>query len=284
MTKLTGRIESAEIPAQVPKSLILQTLELTRRFEKFTAVDNLNISVTAGEVFGLLGPNGAGKSTVIKMLTTLLPVSSGKAYLAGYDVTRQPDAVRRVIGYVPQALSADGTLTGYENLLIFSKLYDIPPRRRKQQIAEVLEFMGLEDAAHRLVRTFSGGMIRKLEIAQAILHQPQILFLDEPTVGLDPVARTQVWQLVQQLRIEYGTTIFLTTHFLEEADHLCNRVVIMNQGKEIITGSPSDLKAAIGKPEATLDDVFIHYAGNQLVSGVSYRETARTRRTTQRLG
>ena len=284
MTKLTGRIESAEIPAQVPKSVILQTLELTRRFEKFTAVDALNISVASGEVFGLLGPNGAGKSTVIKMLTTLLPVSSGKAYLAGYDVTRQPDAVRRVIGYVPQALSADGTLTGYENLLIFSKLYDIPPRRRKQQIAEVLEFMGLEDAAHRLVRTFSGGMIRKLEIAQAILHQPQILFLDEPTVGLDPVARTQVWQLVQQLRREYGTTIFLTTHFLEEADHLCHRVVIMNQGKEIITGSPSELKAVIEKPDATLDDVFIHYAGNQLVSGVSYSETARTRRTSQRLG
>jgi ABC-2 type transport system ATP-binding protein len=284
VTKLTGRIESAEKPAQVPKSVILQTLELTRRFEKSTAVDALNISVASGEVFGLLGPNGAGKSTVIKMLTTLLPVSSGKAYLAGYDVIHQPDAVRRAIGYVPQALSADGTLTGYENLLIFSKLYDIPPRRRKQQISEVLEFMGLEDVAHQLVRTFSGGMIRKLEIAQAILHQPQILFLDEPTVGLDPVARTQVWQLVQQLRIEYGTTIFLTTHFLEEADHLCNRVVIMNQGKEIITGSPSDLKAAIGKPEATLDDVFIHYAGNQLVSGVSYRETARTRRTTQRLG
>jgi ABC-2 type transport system ATP-binding protein len=284
VTKLTGRIESAEIPAQVPKSVILQTLELTRRFEKSTAVDTLNISVASGEVFGLLGPNGAGKSTVIKMLTTLLPVSSGKAYLAGYDVTRQPDAVRRVIGYVPQALSADGTLTGYENLLIFSKLYDIPPRRRKQQISEVLEFMGLENVAHQLVRTFSGGMIRKLEIAQAILHQPQILFLDEPTVGLDPVARTQVWQLVQQLRVEYGTTIFLTTHFLEEADNLCNRVVIMNQGKEIITGSPSELKAVIGKPEATLDDVFIHYAGNQLVSGVSYRETARTRRTTQRLG
>jgi ABC-2 type transport system ATP-binding protein len=284
VTKLTGRTEFGEIPAQVPKSVILQTLELTRRFEKSTAVDALNISVTSGEVFGLLGSNGAGKSTVIKMLTTLLPVSSGKAYLAGYDVTRQPDAVRRLIGYVPQALSADGSLTGYENLLIFSKLYDIPARRRKQQIAEVLEFMGLEDVAHRLVRTFSGGMIRKLEIAQAILHQPQILFLDEPTVGLDPVARTQVWQLVQQLRREYGTTIFLTTHFLEEADNLCNRVVIMNQGKEIITGSPADLKAAIGNPEATLDDVFIHYAGNQLVSGVSYSETARTRRTTQRLG
>ncbi|WP_413172452.1 ATP-binding cassette domain-containing protein [Anabaena azotica] len=284
MTKLTGRIEFAETPAQVPKSVILQTLELTRRFEKFTAVDALNISVASGEVFGLLGPNGAGKSTVIKMLTTLLPVSSGKAYLAGYDVTRQPEVVRRVIGYVPQALSADGSLTGYENLLIFSKLYDIPARRRKQQIAEVLEFMGLEDAAHRLVSTYSGGMIRKLEIAQAILHQPQILFLDEPTVGLDPVARSQVWQLMEQLRIEYGTTIFLTTHFLEEANTLCNRVVIMNQGKEIITGSPTELKAAIGKPDATLDDVFIHYAGNQLVSGVSYSETARTRRTTQRLG
>lgn len=284
MTKLTGRIESAEIPAQVPKSVILQAVELMRRFDKFTAVHNLNISVTAGEVFGLLGPNGAGKSTVIKMLTTLLPLSSGRAYLASYDVTRQPDAVRRVIGYVPQALSADGTLTGYENLLIFSKLYDIPARRRQQQIKDVLEFMGLEDAAHRLVRNYSGGMIRKLEIAQAILHQPQILFLDEPTVGLDPVARTQVWQLMEQLRIEFGTTIFLTTHFLEEADTLCHRVVIMNQGKEIITGSPTELKAAIGKPDATLDDVFIQYAGNQLVSGVSYSETARTRRTSQRLG
>jgi ABC-2 type transport system ATP-binding protein len=279
-----GSVDSSLKSAQVSPSVILQTLELTRRFDNFTAVDSLNISVTSGEVFGLLSPNGAGKSTVIKMLTTLLPVSSGKAYLGGYDVTRQPDAVRRVIGYVPQALSADGTLTGYENLLIFAKLYDLPTRRRQQQIKDVLEFMGLEDAAHRLVRNYSGGMIRKLEIAQAILHQPQILFLDEPTVGLDPVARTQVWQLVQQLRREYGTTIFLTTHFLEEADNLCNRVVIMNQGKEIITGSPTELKASIGKPDATLDDVFIHYAGNQLVSGVSYSETARTRLTSQRLG
>ncbi|WP_246605537.1 ATP-binding cassette domain-containing protein [Sphaerospermopsis torques-reginae] len=284
MSKQRGSVDSSLKSAQVSPSVILQTLELTRRFDNFTAVDGLNISVTSGEVFGLLGPNGAGKSTVIKMLTTLLPVSSGKAYLAGYDVTRQPDAVRRVIGYVPQALSADGTLTGYENLLIFAKLYDLPTRRRQQQIKDVLEFMGLEDAAHRLVRNYSGGMIRKLEIAQAILHQPQILFLDEPTVGLDPVARSQVWQLMEQLRIEYGTTIFLTTHFLEEADTLCHRVVIMNQGKEIITGSPSELKAAIGKPDATLDDVFIHYAGNQLVSGVSYSETARTRRTSQRLG
>ncbi|HIK05427.1 MAG TPA: ATP-binding cassette domain-containing protein [Trichormus sp. M33_DOE_039] len=285
MTKLTGRIEDwPATSAKLANQVILTTQELTRRFDQFTAVDSLNISVATGEVFGLLGPNGAGKSTVIKMLTTLLPPSAGRAILAGYDVSQQPNEVRRVIGYVPQALSADGSLTGYENLLIFAKLYDIPSQRRRQRIQEVLEFMDLQEAAHRLVRNYSGGMIRKLEIAQAILHRPPILFLDEPTVGLDPVARSQVWELVEQLRTDYSTTIFLTTHFLEEADSLCHRVVIMNRGREIVTGSPTDLKATIGKPDATLDDVFIHYAGNQLVSGVSYRETARTRRTSQRLG
>ncbi len=284
MTKTTGRMDYPVKAEHTTKSLILETQELRRQFKNFTAVDGLNITVTSGEVFGLLGPNGAGKSTVIKMLTTLLPLSAGKAYLAGYDVERQPEEVRRIIGYVPQSLSADGSLTGYENLLIFAKLYDIPARRREKQIREVLEFMGLQDATHKMVRHYSGGMIRKLEIAIAILHQPLILFLDEPTVGLDPVARTQVWELMEQLRTEYGTTIFLTTHFLEEADSLCHRVVIMNQGKEMITGSPTELKASIGKPEATLDDVFIFYAGSQLESGVSYRETARTRRITNRLG
>jgi ABC-2 type transport system ATP-binding protein len=265
-------------------AVVLETQGLGRRFDKFIAVDDLDIFVKQGEVFGLLGPNGAGKSTVIKMLTTLLPPSEGKATLAGYDITHQPDNVRKCIGYVPQALSADGSLTGYENLLIFAKLYDIPSKRRQRCIQDVLAFMGLQDVQHRLVRTYSGGMIRKLEIAQSILHQPQILFLDEPTVGLDPIARTTVWQLVQQLREEFGTTIFLTTHFLEEADNLCNRVAIMNQGKVIVTGAPIDLKASLNKDNATLDDVFIHYTGNQLVSGVSYRETARNRRTAQRLG
>ncbi|MER3495059.1 MAG: multidrug ABC transporter ATP-binding protein [Mastigocladus sp. ERB_26_2] len=283
MTKLTGRTDWST-SVNTLKSVILSTWGLTRRFDKFTAVDTLNISVAPGEVFGLLGPNGAGKSTVIKMLTTLLPPSAGQATLAGYDVTHQSDAVRRVIGYVPQALSADGSLTGYENLLIFAKLYDIPSKRRQQRIHDVLEFMGLHSAAHRLVRTYSGGMIRKLEIAQSILHRPQILFLDEPTVGLDPVARTQVWHLVQELRANYGTTIFLTTHFLEEADSLCNRVTIMNRGKEIVTGAPKELKAAIAKPNATLDDVFIYYTGDELASGVSYHDTVRTRRNAQRLG
>ncbi|MBD2677281.1 MULTISPECIES: ATP-binding cassette domain-containing protein [Nostoc] len=283
MTILTGKINRSQPPNE-PKSLILETEGLTRRFGKLTAVNDLSISVERGEIFGLLGPNGAGKSTVIKMLTTLLPISAGTAILAGYDVTRQSDAVRRAIGYVPQALSADGSLTGYENLLIFAKLYEIPKKGRDRRIWEILEYMGLQDAGKRLVRTYSGGMIRKLEIAQSILHQPEILFLDEPTVGLDPIARTQVWQLVQQLCIDYGTTIFLTTHFLEEADSLCDRVVIMQQGQVVTTGAPSDLKASLGKANATLDDVFIHYTGNQLTSGVNYRDTARTRRTAGRLG
>ncbi|KYC38955.1 multidrug ABC transporter ATP-binding protein [Scytonema hofmannii PCC 7110] len=284
MMRLTGKTERSEKPASASRQSILETQGLTRRFDKFTAVDAVSISVAPGEVFGLLGPNGAGKSTVIKMLTTLLPPSFGRATLAGYDVTHQPDAVRRVIGYVPQALSADGSLTGYENLLIFAKLYDIPSGRREQRIRDMLAFMGLQEAAHRLVRNYSGGMIRKLEIAQSILHRPLVLFLDEPTVGLDPIARSQVWNLVQQLCADYGTTIFLTTHFLEEADSLCNRVVIMNRGKEIVTGSPTELKAALGKPNASLDDVFIHYTGHELVSGVSYHDTATTRRNAQRLG
>jgi len=283
VTIYTGKINRS-LTSKEPKSLILETEGLTRRFGKFTAVNDLNISVEQGEIFGLLGPNGAGKSTVIKMLTTLLPISEGTAILAGYDVTRQSDPVRRAIGYVPQALSADGSLTGYENLLIFAKLYEIPKKGRDGRIWEILEYMGLQDAAKRLVRTYSGGMIRKLEIAQSILHQPQILFLDEPTVGLDPIARTQVWELVQQLCTDYRTTIFLTTHFLEEADNLCDRVVIMQQGEVVTTGAPSDLKASLGKANATLDDVFIHYTGNQLTSGVNYRDTARTRRTAQRLG
>jgi ABC-2 type transport system ATP-binding protein len=277
-------LDLSESFASSPQAVILETQGLSRYFGKAVAVDNLSIKVEQGEVFGLLGPNGAGKSTVIKMLTTLLPLSAGRATLAGYDVTHQAGAVRRLFGYVPQALSADGSLTGYENLLIFAKLYDIPVSRRQKCIREVLDFMGLQAAAYRLVRNYSGGMIRKLEIAQSIMHQPQILFLDEPTVGLDPIARTQVWQLVQQLRTDYGTTIFLTTHFLEEADSLCSRVAIMQQGQVVITGTPSDLKASLEQPNATLDDVFIHYTGDQLTSGVSYRDTATTRRTAQRLG
>lgn len=262
----------------------LEIQGLIRRFGRFTAVNSVSLTVQPGEVFGLLGPNGAGKSTLIKMLTTLLPPTEGKATIAGLDVVHQAAAVRRAIGYVPQALSADGNLTGYENLLVFAKLYDIPCSQRHRRIREVLEFMGLQEAADRLVQQYSGGMIRRLEFAQSILHRPAILFLDEPTVGLDPLARSTVWALVKQLQQESGTTIVLTTHFLEEADHLCHRVAILHQGTVVTIGSPTDLKASLNQQNATLDDVFIHYTGDQLTSGVNYHETSRIRRTARRLG
>ena len=264
------------------KLAILETEELTRRFGTLTAVDALTISVAAGEVFGLLGPNGAGKTTAIKMLTTLLPPTSGKARVAGFDITRQAASVRRMIGYVPQALSVDGSLTGYENLLIFAKLYDIPRKERKTRLRDALAFMGLSDAADKLVREYSGGMIRRLEIAQSTLHRPPVLFLDEPTVGLDPLARKAVWEHVERLRDDYGTTIILTTHYMEEADSLCNRVAIMHLGKVAVIGTPEELKTSIGG--GTLDDVFVHYAGDALESGGSYRETASERRMAKRLG
>lgn len=263
---------------------ILETLALTRRFGDLNAVDRLTISVEANEVFGLLGPNGAGKTTVIKMLTTLLPPTAGSARVAGFDIIRQAVEVRRTIGYVPQLLSADGMLTGYENLLIFAKLYDLPRAEWKARVSDALALMGLTDSADKLVRTYSGGMIRRLEIAQSTLHRPRVLFLDEPTVGLDPLARQAVWEHLERLRVEYGATIFLTTHYMEEAEHLCRRVAIMHLGRVAALGTPADLKASLGGNGITLDEVFAHYTGAELETGGSYRETTRTRRTAQRLG
>ncbi|HVN16347.1 MAG TPA: ATP-binding cassette domain-containing protein [Anaerolineales bacterium] len=262
---------------------VLETKALTRRFGGLTAVDAIDITVQEGEIFGLLGPNGAGKSTALKMLTTLLPPTSGIATVAGFDIVHQAASVRRVIGYVPQLLSADGALTGYENLLMFSKLYDIPKAERETRIEQSLELVQLGNAAGKLVNTYSGGMIRRLEIAQSMLHRPAVLFLDEPTVGLDPLARNSVWEHIQQLKSRYGTTIVLTTHYMEEADVLCNRVAIMHQGKLATIGSPMELKASLGG-DATLDDVFAHFAGAELESGGSYREVSRTRRTARRVG
>jgi ABC-2 type transport system ATP-binding protein len=263
---------------------ILETQALTRRFGNLTAVDALSISIEQGEVFGLLGPNGAGKTTTLKMLTTLLPPTSGKAWIDGYDLIHHAADVRRVIGYVPQMLSADGSLTGFENLFIFAKLYDIPRNEREKRVADALEFMGLSDAAHKLVREYSGGMIRRLEVAQSMLHRPRVLFLDEPTTGLDPAARHVVWEHILQLSDDYGTTILLTTHLMEEADQLCNRVAIMHLSKVVAVGTPAELKESIGGNGATLDDVFIHYTGNILETGGSFRETTRARRTARRLG
>ena len=263
---------------------VIETDALTRRFGAVTAVGSVTITVAPGDVFGLLGPNGAGKSTLVKMLTTLLPPTAGAARVAGFDVVSQAPDVRREIGYVPQALSVDGTLTGYEGLALFARLYDVPRDEREPRVRAALAFMGLADAAGRLVRTYSGGMIRRLEIAQAVLHRPPVLFLDEPTVGLDPLARDAVWDHLRRLCAEAGTTIFLTTHYMEEADALCSDVAIMHRGAVAAVGRPADLKTQLGGDGVTLDDVFVHYAGDTLDSGGTYDDTARTRRTARRLG
>jgi ABC-2 type transport system ATP-binding protein len=263
---------------------ILSTDGLTKRFGTLTAVDNMTISLTQGEFFGLLGPNGAGKTTAIKMLITLLPPTAGSARVAGYDIRTQSSEVRRHIGYVPQLLSADGQLTGYENLLIFAKLFDVPRSEIRSRAEDALGFMGLRDAADILVRKYSGGMIRRLEIAQSMLHRPKMLFLDEPTLGLDPIARRTVWEHLAKLREDFNTTIMMTTHYMDEADELCNRIAIMHLGKVVAIGTPAMLKASIGKEGATLDDVFTHYSGGSLESASGYRDTSRIRRAARRLG
>jgi ABC-2 type transport system ATP-binding protein len=263
---------------------ILELEALTRRFSTLVAVNALTLTIERGEMFALLGPNGAGKSTTIKMLTTLLPPSAGSARVDGLDIARHPSAVRRIIGYVPQMLSADGTLTGRENLSVFARLYDVPRRERRPRVEEALAFMGLADAADRPVKQYSGGMIRRLEIAQSMIHNPRVLFLDEPTVGLDPSARRAVWEHIEQLRHRTGATIVLTTHQMEEADALCNRVAIMHQGNLVALGTPAELKASVAKRAATLEDVFLHYTGSDLETGGTYSETRRTRRAVRRLG
>lgn len=263
---------------------IIEVSHLIKRFGEHCAVNDISFSVEEGEIFGLLGPNGAGKSTTIKMLTTLLVPTAGHAQVNGFDIATQTTAVRHSIGYVPQALSADGSLTGYENLLIFAKLYDLPRDLRKERVKQVLNYVGLTDASDQLVRNYSGGMIRRLEVAQSLLHQPRVLFLDEPTVGLDPVARGAIWDHLLQLKAESNMTIFLTTHSMEEADSLCTRIGIMHRGDIVAIGTPDELKASVGDEDPTLNDVFVHYAGDALESGGSYRETSRARRTARRLG
>jgi ABC-2 type transport system ATP-binding protein len=268
---------------QAAPSFAIETQSLTRRFEDLVAVDHLDLRIPYGQIFGLLGPNGAGKSTAIKMLTTLLDPTSGTALVAGFDVVKSPARVRRRIGYVPQMLSADGALTGRENLILSARLYGMPRAERDPRIADALSFMGLVEAAEKLVKTYSGGMIRRLEIAQAMLHRPVVLFLDEPTIGLDPVARHTVWDRLRDLRGEFNMTILLTTHDMDEADALCDTLALMHLGKVAATGAPAALKAALGE-SATLDDVFVHYSGATIQEGGNFRDIRQTRRTVTRLG
>jgi len=279
--RYSGDVGHRDTGAAIEASAI-QALDLTRRYDALVAVDHLSFQSTAGTIFGLLGPNGAGKSTLIKMLTTLLPPTSGSAFVAGFDIVREPAQVRKRIGYVSQMLSSDGDLTGYENLLISAKLYGIRSPERAERIRNALDFMELTEAAGRRVKQYSGGMIRRLEIAQSMLHRPTVLFLDEPTVGLDPVAKRSVWQRILELRERFGTTILMTTHDMEEADELCDTVAVLHRGHIVALDAPARLKAGIGA-EATLNDVFIAYTGASIAEEGNIQDVARTRRTARRL-
>jgi len=263
--------------------VVVQTTALTRTFGELTAVDHVTLSVNRGEIFGLIGPNGAGKSTLIKMLTTLLPPSSGTATVAGCDIVREPAQVRRQIGYVPQLLSADGSLTGYENLLLSARLYGVPRKERAQRINGALKRMGLMEAANRVVGHFSGGMIRRLEIAQSLLHRPPVLFLDEPPVGLDPSAREAVWERVLDLRNTFQRTMIVTSHHMDEIDEFCDRIALIDHGGIVAVGTPSELKALVA-PDATLDDVFVQLLGAGNEAGESYGDVRRARRAAREHG
>ncbi len=217
---------------------------ITKRFGELTAVDNVSFSVAEGEFFGFLGPNGAGKTTLIRILTTLIKPTEGKAKVACCDVAKHPEAVRQEIGVVPQAMTSDLDLTGYENMDIYGRFYSIPRKEREERITELLKMVGLTSRKDDLVATYSGGMRRRLEIARVLIHKPKILFLDEPTIGLDPQSRRVVWEFIKKFR-EDSMTLFLTTHYMDEAERLCDRVAIIDGGKIIALGSPSELKAQI---------------------------------------
>jgi len=215
---------------------------IVKRYGDFEAVKDVSFSVADGEIFGLLGPNGAGKSTLIRMMTTLVPITTGKAFVAGFDVEQEPDAVRRKIGVIPQALTSDPDLTLEENLSIYAKLYSVPKAEREKNIEQVLEAVDLTKWRGAQTKTLSGGMRRRLEIARGLVHNPHIFFLDEPTTGLDPVSRIAVWEMLDNLRKTRKLTMLITTHYMEEADKLCDRIAIVDHGKLVALGTPIELK------------------------------------------
>jgi ABC-2 type transport system ATP-binding protein len=218
---------------------------IVKRYGDFEAVKDVSFTVAEGEIFGLLGPNGAGKSTLIRMMTTLLPVTAGKAIVAGYDVSKNADDVRRQIGVIPQAMTSDPDLTVEENLSIYAKLYSVPRVQREKNIAEVLEAVDLTKWRGAQTKTLSGGMRRRLEIARGLVHDPRIFFLDEPTTGLDPVSRIAVWEMLNNLKNTRNLTMLLTTHYMEEADKLCDRIAIVDHGNLVALGTPLELKNSV---------------------------------------
>ncbi|MFD3487100.1 ABC transporter ATP-binding protein [Streptomyces sp. NPDC058665] len=286
------------------------------------AVDGLDLSVRTGEIFGLLGPNGAGKTTAIRCVTTLLPVPAGIVKVFGHDAAKDKMAVRRLLGYVPQQLSADATLTGRENVTLFARVFDVPRHERAARVAQALDVVDLSGAADRMAQTYSGGMIRRLELAQALVSAPRLLMLDEPTIGLDPIARSSVWDHINAVRRATGMTVLVTTHYMDEAQQYCDRVGLMHRGRIHALGTPDELREELrerrraeagetgeagasrksggtgetAEPGAsraaarsdtlpTLEDVFRDVVGQGLEEeGGTYRDVRTTRRTASRLG
>jgi ABC-2 type transport system ATP-binding protein len=229
--------------ADAPNAIEVE--HIVKKYGDFTAVDDVSFAVKEGEIFGLLGPNGAGKSTLIRMMTTLIPITAGHARIAGHDVATDPDDARRTIGVIPQALTSDIDLTVEENLSIYAKLYDVPAAKRKQNIDRLLETVDLTKWRNAQTKTLSGGMRRRLEIARGLVHSPRIFFLDEPTTGLDPVSRVAVWEMLTKIKNEGQLTILITTHYMDEADRLCDRIAIVDHGKLVALDSPAALKASV---------------------------------------
>jgi ABC-2 type transport system ATP-binding protein len=229
----------------VPVPNAIEVEHIVKRFGDFTAVDDISFAVKEEEIFGLLGPNGAGKSTLIRMMTTLISITSGTARIAGHDVQKDPDDARRAIGVIPQALTSDIDLTVEENLSIYAKLYDVPAKKREDSISELLELVDLTKWRGAQTKTLSGGMRRRLEIARGLVHSPRIFFLDEPTTGLDPVSRVAVWEMLTNIKKHRNLTILITTHYMDEADRLCDRIAIVDHGKLVALDTPPALKASV---------------------------------------
>jgi ABC-2 type transport system ATP-binding protein len=228
-----------------PDSPAITAKGLTKRFGDFTAVDGVSFDVRRGEVFGLLGPNGAGKTTIVRMLTTLVPITEGQATVSGEDVVRRPRRVRERIGVISQAMTTDLDLTGWENIDIYGAYYGVPRKIRRERTERLLKLVGLSGRAQDLVGTYSGGMRRRLEIARGLVHSPEVLFLDEPTIGLDPQSRRAVWDLLEAVRKETRITVSLTTHYMDEAEQLCDRIAIVDRGKIIALDTPQGLKSTV---------------------------------------
>jgi ABC-2 type transport system ATP-binding protein len=229
----------------MPEAAVV-AVNLAKQYNHLKAVDGISFEVQENEIFGFLGPNGAGKTTTIKCITTLIRPSSGRIEVFGVNVAQDPDKVRQNIGYVPQSLSLVNDVSGYENLLFSAKLYGVQSSVRRERIGRMLELLGMKDRANDVVRKYSGGMMRRLEIGTALVHQPRLLVLDEPTIGLDPQGRRVVWELLRRLVKEFGITVFMTTHDMSEADELCQRIAIIHHGKIVAIGTPAELKRSVG--------------------------------------